>query len=523
MIPRETQTQTYWNKFKIDALDLEHLTTVFIEDEMPRTVDELALALVRWRCQQEQAKIEQELTKGTLYQPKGSYDEGETLVFPALSYAVGTVEGMRPGHNPEYGDFQVIQVRLKERKRLREFAAELQAPHRLNVAVEEGAPGDGQLLSPAELYEEYGEVVRQELEVELERSDEFVSLLGRWFPQSLLVEIGVGHLNLVEAILDMEGGGPMPSKAFLKDLDLPAEINESLKVFSLNYALFEDRRFDEVGPAGEILWFLRRMEPAEILHPPEQLRPLDYSYERGLLDVSMLALEQELEDEWSEGLFAPLKEPEELTFVLIYPHWRTGTLPLTPRLKTFFPTGRTERIRFTFRDFNTGETWPGWVIRERDYVFGLQDWYGENELMAGAYLELRRSDEPSIVEIGYQRQRSKREWVRTAVPVKERLTFEMRRRSISFGYDELMVVADENLEALDRLWINSISQSRLDNLLQDIFPQLAKLNPQGTVHAKTLYAGVNVVCRMTPGATFSNLVSNSMFLSMGDNYWLFRK
>jgi len=86
-----------------------------------------------------------------------------------------------------------------------------------------------------------------------------------------------------------------------------------------------------------------------------------------------------------------------------------------------------------------------------------------------------------------------------------------------------MVVAVEDLGEIDELAPIKQDQESVDKLLREIFPQLAKLNPQGTIHAKTLYSGINVVCRVTPGAVFASLASNPAFLSMGDNYWLLRK
>ena len=57
----------------------------------------------------------------------------------------------------------------------------------------------------------------------------------------------------------------------LKDTGLPSNVNPRLQAFSLNYALQEDTRFDEVGPAGQLLWYLRRLEPPEVLYPPRRL------------------------------------------------------------------------------------------------------------------------------------------------------------------------------------------------------------------------------------------------------------
>ena len=77
-------------------------------------------------------------------------------------------------------------------------------------------------------------------------------LLGCWalVPARLLVDVNVGHLNLAEAVLDEAGGKPLPTKAFIDQLDLSGNVNPKLIEFSLNFALQEDGRFDEVGPAG---------------------------------------------------------------------------------------------------------------------------------------------------------------------------------------------------------------------------------------------------------------------------------
>ena len=47
-------------------------------------------------------------------------------------------------------------------------------------------------------------------------------------------------------------------------MELPANVNPKLVEFSLDLALQEDPRFDEVGPAGEVLWYLHRLEPEEV-------------------------------------------------------------------------------------------------------------------------------------------------------------------------------------------------------------------------------------------------------------------
>ena len=77
-----------------------------------------------------------------------------------------------------------------------------------------------------------------------------MKIAGRWFPRGLLIDVGQGQLNLAEAALDVAQGEPQPTSALLKDVELPSGINPKLAEFSLNRALQDDARFDEVGPGG---------------------------------------------------------------------------------------------------------------------------------------------------------------------------------------------------------------------------------------------------------------------------------
>ncbi|MCI0396773.1 MAG: hypothetical protein L0322_17780, partial [Chloroflexi bacterium] len=65
--------------------------------------------------------------------------------------------------------------------------------------------------------------------------------------------------------------------------------------------------------------------------------------------------------------------------------------------------------------------------------------------------------------------------------------------------------------------------SSLASLLVEIFPQLAALNPQRTVHAKTLYSAVNMLRRVPPGPLFAELVKHQAFHPVGDHYWQYEK
>lgn len=518
MIQRKTQQPDYWgDEFIVTFDDLQYLSTLLVEDELPCSAEELGRALILHRCRQEEALIERVMSKGSPYQPKRSYETGEQVVFPALDYRIGKVIGVRPGHNPEYSSFQVIQVKF-ERGKKREFASEFTADHLLD----DEAQASADLRTPEELETLYGPQVRQTLEKRLQSEPDFVRLAGQWFRRDLLVGVHAGHLNLAEAVLDVAGGGPLPTEDLLGDLELPEEITPQLRTFSLNYALQEDERFDEVGPAGEVLWFLRLMEPEGVQSTPFHLQYQPLEYDPALLTSEMLALEQELDDECSD-IDSPPETSEPVTIVLTYPHWKSGTLPLSSRLVHVFPTGRTHRIRFTLVDGETGTEMPAWVVREGRYVYGLEEWYRTHDIPVGAYLELSHGEKPGMVVIRRRSRRPRREWIRVALPVQGRLTFEVRKQLIGCQYDELMIVAGEGSEAMNIVWDRTRAHKlSLRQLIVEIFPELAKLSPQGTVHAATLYSAVNVAMRTPPGPMLAELVNSGTYSPVGDNYWVLR-
>jgi hypothetical protein len=520
LIQRKTQNPAYWgDEFTIISDDIQFLSTLLIEEELPRSAEELGRALVLHRCRQEEALIERAMSKGTPYQPKRSYETGEQVVFPALSYRAGEIIGVRPGHNPEYGPFKVIQVKF-ESGETREFAAELTTDHSLNYEVHTGAAEGAEQHASQELAELHGKQIGALLETRLESASEFARLAGKWFRKDLLIEVHAGHLNLAEAVLDMADGEPLPTEELLGDLELPEEVTPQLRIFSLNYALQEDDRFDEVGPAGEVLWFLRRMEPEGVQSVPECLQYQPLEYDPALLTSEMLALERELDDEWS-NLDRSTETSEPVTIILTYPHWKSGTLPLSGQLASVFPSGRTRRIRFTLVDGETGAEMPAWVVREGRYVYGLDEWYRTQDIPPGAYLELSRGEQPGTVVIQPRSRRPRREWVRVALPVEGQLTFEVRKQLIACEYDELMVVASENATAMESVWTRAHKGGiTLGQLIAEIFPELAKLSPQGTVHAATLYSVINVAVRTPPGPMLAELVVSDVYAPVGDNYWV---
>jgi hypothetical protein len=362
--------------------------------------------------------------------------------------------------------------------------------------------------------------LEKKIEAAFRTGDEIVRIAGRWFPRALLVDVNVGHLNLAEAVLDMAGGEPLPTSALLKDVALPEGVNPKLAEFSLNYALQEDERFDEVGPAGQVLWCLRRLEPDEVRDVPLHLRYSPIEYDRSTLTTQMQNLEAQLDDELSEVQANPAADVKEVTVSLIYPHLRAGTLPLSARVRPLFPTAyESPRVRFTLVDGRTKQKMPGWVVREHGYVFGLREWYKANDLMAGSLIRIRRGEQPGEVIIEAKTYRSTKDWVRTVIVGTDGgMVFALLKQPVSAEFNDRMAFAIPSMEAVDQVWLQD-RRRPFEKLVADMIREMSKLAPQGHVHAQELYSAVNIARRVPPGPLFALLASKPEFTHIGDLYF----
>jgi len=509
-----------WSNFDISDRDLEFIYNLLLEREAPLTTREMASALVTFRLElleRETALVD--ASPAMRYLPAERYGVGQRLAFPALQDVEGQVVGIRAGSNPSLGAFEVVEVEFPGGHH-REFAIGL-AEHALN-RIEEAETSADNLQTPESILDRHGKVIDERLTARLNQAKDIVRIAGRWFPRALLADIHAGHLNLAEAVLDVAGGGPLPTKDLVPDLGLAGDLDPLLAEFSLDYALQEDERFDEVGPAGRVLWYLRRLEPPEVLYPPPRLEPVVIPHDRSLLTESLLALERELDDELSP-LPDPDEPPESVTLALLFPHWRVGTLPLSARLRTLFPTAyEAPRIRFILVDGQTGKRFPGWVVREQRYVFGLDEWYRAHDIPAGGLVRVRRGAEPGEVVVEASDHRKRNDWIRTISVDGAQVGFSMLKQPVGSAYDDLMIVGLTDAHALDEAWLRG-AQRRMpvEKLVTHVFRELAKLNPQSAVHAQALYSGVNVLQRLAPAPIFCELLSRRHFSHVGDLYWRF--
>jgi len=159
----------------------------------------------------------------------------------------------------------------------------------------------------------------------------------------------------------------------------------------------------------------------------------------------------------------------------------------------------------------------GWINHEHGYIAGLSKWYEAHHIPAGAYLRLERTKKAGVIMIDIEPRRMRREWVRVASIEDDRIVFGMQKRPISCEYDELMVVDHVDPEEIDAFAVKVQEEGiPLSRIVRNVVPELVKLNPAGTVHAKTVYSAVNMVRRCPPGPVFAILSRDAAYALEGD-------
>ena len=531
MLLRRTQTASFWrDQFSVSSEDLDFIHGLILDAVSPMTTGLLALRLIQEYQRRETARMESELKKGAVYQPKNAYTIGQTLIFPAMDFLVGEVLESRSGQNPEHGAFDVIRVGFGDSGEIREFAANLQTGHRLNAANGQTAGDEESLLSAEEIYSLYQDEIEESLLFTLEdseRSDEFVKMDDYWLLSDMLAEVHVGHLNIAEALLEMQNR-PLASEELLPEIDLQADdVSQPMQIISVNHALGNDERFDQVGSGGVPLWFLARLEPPEALNTPPLLSPNIGRYNRAILSVELLQSEWELDDEWGEssaGTHVSSVVPY-VSFALIFPHWLYGTLPLNNHTREFFPQSNQERSMVTIRDGRGSNRFTAWVVHKGRYVCGLKQWMVSHNLPVSAQITLERTNNPDELIIDYRTRRMRREWSRIAKVDADdrRFGLEMNKVQIACEYDEHLIVSSEDREGLEAFNAGiERNEATLNQIIEIVVPEITKLNPQGTAHVKTIYSAVNMFWRCPPGPIFYTLISNPRFQDVGDGFFKVR-
>jgi hypothetical protein len=504
--------------FAVRPDDIDSIQGLLLEREQPLSIEEIARFIVQSRLQEEQEAFAEQFRSVTPYRPAEMFEVGQRLVFPKLDFALATVVHIREGVNPEMPRFQVIGVQFEDGTQ-REFAAAL-AQHSLNTDTSEGMPVDD--APNVEDILSFGlPLIGSQIEEALAAHPDFIRLGKLWFARALMLPIDEGHLHLADAVLDIASGGPLTAEAILDEIGGVGSGSRQLQVFSLNHALNNDERFDEVGPLDTVLWYLRRYEPLEVQRTPEVLQYTPIPYDESSLTDEQQTLEMEIDDEWSLLEDQEMNPLDKVRLILIYPHRRAGTLPLTARMRGIFPTARrSSRIALRLVDGQDGEEFPGWVVREGRYVFGLSRMYAKHKLPVGAFISVQREANTDRVVVNFQAHRPRSEYVRLIVNRNGQYGFEDTKRPIGAEYDDLVILGADDLAFVDSLFqSHQGGKKTLTGILRTLLSELSRSSTQGTVHAKTLYSALNVLRRCPPAPMLAALNNEPDFTHVGNHYW----
>jgi hypothetical protein len=507
----------FWSTLGTNDADVERAYGFVLERGAPVSSRELAAYLIEWHVRQEEKRLaELAAHSAPIYQPKESYAVGQHLVFTAMDNREGAVTKIRMGENPRI-DFQVMTIEFPGESNPREFAMAYSGEHSLNA---DRAPLAELAIKPEEAIAKYGESVRLRLIERLSKDKEFLHLDDGWFLRGLIPEIHSGYLNLAEAAIE-QANDALRTPDLYKIMEIAETTKKSAALFALSLALANDARFEDVGPVNDARWFLTHLEPPESREQPPVLEATPTR--KTFLSAELETIAAELFDE--ADLNGDADKPvsavrDEITLVLTYPHRRAGTLPLTPLVRALLPAFKHPRLRFQFSDDATQEKFPGYAVTDGFYIAGLTNWFAARKLSPGAYITLRRGPDPLTVRIDYQPQREHSLWVRVARATNGHLTFSQEKKPLSHKYDEDMLIVIGDPIGLELASQKAREQHSLAVLLEEIFPELAKLSGAGRVHAKTLYSAVNLIRRAGPRAVMSALTESRAFQSVGGGYFV---
>jgi HrpA-like RNA helicase len=143
--------------------------------------------------------------------------------------------------------------------------------------------------------------------------------------------------------------------------------------------------------------------------------------------------------------------------------------------------------------------------------------------MPGSLVIVEKGKNPGEINVSYERSRQNKEWVKTVlIGSDQAVVFAMLKQSITANYNERMAIAVTDTQALDDLWEKKVYlKEPIQKTITRIMRELAKLNPQGHVHAQELYAAVNIVRRCPPTMVVHQLLSTPTIEHLGDLYFKF--
>ena len=145
----------------------------------------------------------------------------------------------------------------------------------------------------------------------------------------------------------------------------------------------------------------------------------------------------------------------------------------------------------------------------------------EQGLIPGSIVQLSKGKEPGEIQLSIEKRRQNREWIRTTLIGSDGgLVFVMSKQPVTAAFDERLAIFISDADHLKQIWEKGAYQKMpLNQVVNLIMRELAKLNPQGQIHAQELYAAVNLVRRCPPGPILSILNSSDWSVFLGDLYF----
>jgi len=517
-----TQEASFWKSdYKVSEDDLDYLTGVILEAGQPARLDDLVSALMLRLIHREKERAARQVSDGEVYRPADHYDVGQNLYFTDRDLAQATVVNVRPGVNPRYSDFQVIRVDFEDGTEL-EFASDLDIAHPLNRPPEELVGGSAEDLSEEEILQTYRGDVSPRLEEALESDEGWVQFDGVWFLSELLPEFHVGHLNLAEAAI-YEAARPLPVTEILGRLELGLAGSRQAQLFSLNLALAQDERFDNVGTRTQQNWYLRALMPeAAFTRPAVHRNPFRPSGDE-YIGLTMLDIVESLGDELDSIEGAYVGNGPDIAFEVSFPHLYAGTMPASRALLSLFSYEQGQHLQVKLIDGRNGRSFSGWLLPEEGYIAGLGDWYKQVGMVVGGLVTVSPGDEPASLKLGITVPRSSSSgWVRQASVADGALVIQMQLGRIAVRHDPATLIDVADPEAIAGLMVQTQQGNRsLYNLIKAVFAELAKLSPQGVASCQAIYSAVNMYRRTGAVPVFSILTRNACFDPVGSGEWAY--
>ncbi len=515
---RKTLDPQYWTReFRLSEQNLEYVYSLLAQGSLgiPAPFDKLALCLIEEIQRQEDSHVQKLLSLGTMYQPKQQYAVDQVLVFTALDYRTGTVKDIRTGQNPEHSRFEVIQVEMEDPAETVEFAAHLRSPHPLNTLEAEDLNA-ADLMTAEEIFEQYRDEIDAQIRQSFAHNQNTLGIVewqGGWIVEDLLVEVGQHDRDLAEALM-FEKDRPVSSQTILDELKLDTgDSSPEIVDLSLEIALTRDERFDPVLYKGEVRWHTRNKLPALVWETPTLLQHVPLHYRFSTLEGPMLALEIQLQDEWSE--LEVSETADFASFYLLYPHFHYGTMPVTAQMTHLLGVSGTHKAFLEITDPLSGDTIPAWYVPEGRYICGLEDFYATRQFSVGARLTLERRADGSLT-LSYNKRRGNREWLNILNVEDGAIQFKLEKSKGEIAHEfmpELLVSTQSDDEAWSQIRVDH-QDTKVFLLVEELVRELVK--GSGSVNAATVYGAVNLVQRHAPGAVFHALVSNSRLTQMED-------